>query len=221
MPWGSGTSDSWKRNALQLIGDLTRFLVRTDKDTVVAAVCVLTTRRCGWCPLSSGYYTACEADYWYHGASGGYPGGSNCTGSGKGKGVGDVPTDLSNNSGTKFHPAAIQLNGTYNTRLLAAEATRLVTAHDSAQPFYMYLAFMAVHDGCTGPGERNGRAQLTNKRPARSTDKNALRAAVFLRRIQRARQAGATRDGEPVQSHSVGHLQGRGGDVHGNGSGCR
>ena len=36
---------------------------------------------------------ACEADYWYHGASGGYPGGPNCTAP-----DGAIPTDLSNNS---------------------------------------------------------------------------------------------------------------------------
>ena len=30
-----------------------------------------------------GYYMACEADYWYHGASGGYPGGANCTSQGR------------------------------------------------------------------------------------------------------------------------------------------
>lgn len=33
--------------------------------------------------------------------------------------------------------------------LQANEAARLVTSHDPAVPFYMYLAFMAVHDGCT------------------------------------------------------------------------
>lgn len=39
-------------------------------------------------------------------------------------------------------------SGTYNTQLLAQEAARLVLAHDTKDPFYMYLAFMAVHDGC-------------------------------------------------------------------------
>lgn len=97
-----------------------------------------------------GYYTACEADYWYHGASGGYPGGVNCTTTGKG--IGNVPTDLSNNTGAIIKPASLKLNGTYNTRLLADEAVRLVEAHPLTDPFYMYLAFMAVHDGCTGNG---------------------------------------------------------------------
>ena len=42
-----------------------------------------------------GYYMACEADYWYHGASGGYPPKSpNCTGPG-----GELPIDLSNLKG--------------------------------------------------------------------------------------------------------------------------
>ena len=58
-----------------------------------------------------GYYTACEADYWYHGASGGYPNGNpSCTR--PNMGVGGNPTDLSNNSGTNLHPAAKNLNGT-------------------------------------------------------------------------------------------------------------
>ena len=96
-----------------------------------------------------GYYTACEADYWYHGAAGGYPNGRpDCML--PNRGVGGDPTDLSNNSGTNLHPAAKSLNGTYNTGLFAQEAARLVEAHDVSDPFYMYLAFMAVHDGCTG-----------------------------------------------------------------------
>lgn len=94
-----------------------------------------------------GYYTACEGDYWYHTASGGYPPSPNCTRSGRG--IGNLPTDLSNNSAGEIRPAAASLNGTYNTRLLAAEATRLITAHNPTVPFYMYLAFMAVHDGCS------------------------------------------------------------------------
>jgi hypothetical protein len=158
-----------------------------------------------------GYYMACEADYWYHASPG--PLTVNC--SRTGLGVGDRPTDLSNNTGTDIRPAvrfffflppinvvhdlihhptlvtgsvafgphdicictamvtrtrlpsgphpclqmvtsalpvcgakASQLNGTYNTQLLAAEAARLVLANDPKDPFYMYLAFMAVHDGC-------------------------------------------------------------------------
>jgi arylsulfatase A-like enzyme len=89
------------------------------------------------------YYLACEADYWYHDAAGSY---SSCAGPDS---VTTTPTDLSNNTATKISPAAAGLNGTYNTRLLANEAARLVTEHDVTTPFFMYLAFMAVHDGCT------------------------------------------------------------------------
>ena len=95
-----------------------------------------------------GYYAACEADYWYHGASGGYPNqetNANCTTHKESYGN---PTDLSNNTGRTINPASLTLNGTYNTLLLADEAARLVRMH-SGGPFYMYLAFMAVHDGCT------------------------------------------------------------------------
>ena len=94
-----------------------------------------------------GYYQACEADYWYHAAPGNPA--PNC--SVTGKGIGNNPTDLSNSTGPRVSPAAGALNGTYNTRLLADEAARLVRAHDRAVPFYMYLAFMAVHDGCAEP----------------------------------------------------------------------
>jgi arylsulfatase A-like enzyme len=98
-----------------------------------------------------GYYTACEADYWYHGASGGYPTTrADCISNNSELGIGVTPTDLSNNSGTNIMPAPKSLNGTYNTALLADEAARLVRAHPVADPFYMYLAFMAVHDGCSG-----------------------------------------------------------------------
>ena len=99
-----------------------------------------------------GYYTACEADYWYHGASGGYPNGGRrrlaVEGYGEAAapecvkphmGVGGDPTDLSNNSGTDLRPAPKALNGTYNTALFAEEAARLVRAHPVADPFYMYL----------------------------------------------------------------------------------
>ena len=37
----------------------------------------------------------------------------------------------------------------YNTKLIADEAARLVKVHTVEDPFYMYLAFMAVHDGCS------------------------------------------------------------------------
>lgn len=69
------------------------------------------------------------------------------------KGIGNCPTDLSNNTRQKIGPSAATLNGTYNTELLAEEAARLIRAHDTIDPMYMYLAFMAVHDGC---GEPNG-----------------------------------------------------------------
>ena len=95
-----------------------------------------------------GYYMACQADYWYHGASGGYPPQCNMPGEEThGFGTG-LPTDFSNSTASRISPAATALNGTYNTRLLGAEAVRLVMAHDTSSPLYMYLAFMAVHDGC-------------------------------------------------------------------------
>ena len=93
-----------------------------------------------------GYYMACQADYWYHGASGGYP--EQCNASSGGAFGTDLPTDFSNSTRARIRPAATRLNGTYNTRLLGSEAVRLVANHDPSVPLYMYLAFMAVHDAC-------------------------------------------------------------------------
>jgi hypothetical protein len=83
-----------------------------------------------------GYYDACQADYWYHGASGGYPADVNCTT--------DPPvTDLSNSSLFGIKPASLALNGTYNTRLLADEAARLVLAHPApTTPFFMLRRYL-------------------------------------------------------------------------------
>ena len=93
---------------------------------------------------------------------------SNCTRAGRG--IGDRPTDLSNSSGADILPAANSLNGTYNTHLLANEAARLVHVHDTTDPFYMYLAFMAVHDGCAEP----------NNTPFYNLGKQAPKATVDL-----------------------------------------
>lgn len=87
-----------------------------------------------------GYYEACEADYWYHGASGGYP--HTCPG--------QRPTDLANSTSKGIRGASLALNGTYNTHVFGGEAVRLIEAHDPLSPMYMYLAFMNVHDGCEG-----------------------------------------------------------------------
>eukprot|EP00041_Stephanoeca_diplocostata_P009626 m.149543 g.149543 ORF g.149543 m.149543 type:complete len:557 (-) comp17821_c0_seq1:310-1980(-) len=91
-----------------------------------------------------GYYTACQGDYWYHSASGGYPDNAQCTAP-----DGALPTDFSSNVGTKVQPAPTSLNGTYNRVLFSNEAARLIHAHPSPTiPMFMYLAFMNVHDGC-------------------------------------------------------------------------
>lgn len=118
-----------------------------------------------------GYYAACQADYWYHGASGGYPNGQpTCRLPGNRTFKPGWPTDFANSSGAELQPAARALNGTYNTRLLADEAVRLVTAHDTSSPFYMYLAFMAVHDGCADPRPGNPFQNLMKQAPAATVE---------------------------------------------------
>ena len=80
-----------------------------------------------------GYYHAAVSSYWHHGGEGG----------------GCVGTDLSNSSGLNGNVSnadAPGVNGTYTTQLFASEAVRLIHAHDVKRPFYMYLAFEAVHD---------------------------------------------------------------------------
>lgn len=102
-----------------------------------------------------GYYCACQADYWHHGASGGYPG--SCP----------RAFDLANNSGADTIDAHYvdPHNGTYNRQLFSDEAVRLINAHDPATSFYLYLAFMNVHDGCesanqVGPPKEGKQAPL-------------------------------------------------------------
>ena len=58
-----------------------------------------------------GYYMACQADYQYHGASGGYPGQCNAS-----TAVRLGPTGFSNSTRARIRPAATS-RGTYNTRL--------------------------------------------------------------------------------------------------------
>ena len=102
-----------------------------------------------------GYYIACEADYWYHGGLG-------CPNEAPDDTYWEhngliterssrstkmwytkMPTDLSNNTGQET-VGAQGVNGTYNRILFSNEAARLVRAHDVADPFFMYLAFMSA-----------------------------------------------------------------------------
>eukprot|EP01050_Picozoa_sp_SAG11_P027883 SAG11_NODE_7236_length_1174_cov_1.456744_1_plen_267_part_00 len=80
-----------------------------------------------------GYYHAAVNSYWYHGGEGG-----GCEG-----------TDLSNSSGLAAEirgAARTDINGTYSTVAFSAEAQRIIEAHNTSRPLYMYLAFEAVHD---------------------------------------------------------------------------
>ena len=73
------------------------------------------------------------SSYWHHGGEGG-----GCQG-----------TDLSNSSGLNGEVRGADrpdINGTYTTFAFAAEAERLIAAHDASRPMYMYLSFEAVHD---------------------------------------------------------------------------
>ena len=78
-----------------------------------------------------------------------------------GEGGGCPGTDLSNSSGLNGAITAADrpdINGTYSTNAFTAEAERLIAAHDTSRPMYMYLAYEAVHD--TG-GKAN--PQMVNK----------------------------------------------------------
>eukprot|EP00660_Eupelagonema_oceanica_P011203 gene11203-23910_t len=149
-PWAAGFYDMSMDTMLKPLGYRTHALGKWDVG-FMAKKCSATFR--GF-DTFLGYYAACEADYWYHGASGGYPTGArhynNVTCTDPARGSAGFPVDLSNNTGGTIGPVDSATNGTYNTRLLAAEPRRLVTQHDPAVPFYMYLAFMAVHGACEG-----------------------------------------------------------------------
>ena len=82
-----------------------------------------------------GYYEACEADYWYHGASGGYP--TKCTIQ-DGPRAGGLPTDLANSTKDGgIASASTVVNGTYNTHVFRDQAVSLIKAHDKSSPMYM------------------------------------------------------------------------------------
>lgn len=76
---------------------------------------------------------AAVESYWTHGGEGG-----GCKG-----------TDFSNSTGLNGAISGAtrpDINGTYSTLAFAAEATRLIAAHNTSRPLYAYLAFEAVHD---------------------------------------------------------------------------
>lgn len=57
--------------------------------------------------------------------------------------------DWSDNVGTSIGPGdRVGRNGTYNRNLLSDRASQIISAHDTSQPMYMYLAFQNAHEGC-------------------------------------------------------------------------
>jgi hypothetical protein len=42
-------------------------------------------------------------------------------------------------------------NNTYNQDLFTERAVEIIENHDVSQPLYIYLAYMNVHAGCSGP----------------------------------------------------------------------
>lgn len=88
-----------------------------------------------------GYLYACNADYWYHGASGGYE----CPEYGP---YNQSVVDWVDSNGA-FSPAdRAALNGTYNRKLLSDRAVDIIAAHPPSEPLYMYIAFMNGHEAC-------------------------------------------------------------------------
>eukprot|EP00051_Salpingoeca_urceolata_P031212 m.10785 g.10785 ORF g.10785 m.10785 type:complete len:536 (-) comp3858_c0_seq1:56-1663(-) len=83
-----------------------------------------------------GYYSACTADYWYHGNP-----------------FGHVGTDFSDSNGTNIQGApmsgAASLNGTYDRVVFTDQAVDAINKHDPSQGLYLYVAFHNVHDACT------------------------------------------------------------------------
>ena len=92
-----------------------------------------------------GYYTACTADYWYHGAPGGSYVADKCGG-----------VDFTNSSGlaaegirgaTMHGPGSV--NDTYDRIVFQERAIDVIEAHDPSEPLYLHVAWHNVHDACT------------------------------------------------------------------------
>lgn len=99
-----------------------------------------------------GYYTACTADYWMHGAPGNLPSEGRC---------GDV--DFHDSKGTDIAGAAMSgpesLNNTYDQVVFTQRAVQHIQGHAQLQqaqarageqlsPLFIYLAYHNVHDAC-------------------------------------------------------------------------
>lgn len=99
-----------------------------------------------------GYYLACNTDYWYHTV----PQGGEC-----GPFNGSL-TDWSDNALTRVGPADMSaINNTYNRELLSSRAANIITAHNTSEPLFMYLAFMNAHEGCSRSDKLGVQAPLS------------------------------------------------------------
>ena len=94
-----------------------------------------------------GYYTACTADYWMHGAPGRGPAKGPC---------GDV--DFHDSVGPKIAGAAMSGEGSYNNTydqvIFTQRAVSRIKTHaaehaeDTDVPLFMFVAYHNVHDAC-------------------------------------------------------------------------
>eukprot|EP00052_Salpingoeca_macrocollata_P019248 m.159470 g.159470 ORF g.159470 m.159470 type:complete len:537 (+) comp20908_c0_seq1:1127-2737(+) len=93
-----------------------------------------------------GYYTACTANYWYHGSPFCIDKEGVATGA-----------DFSHSNGPVIRGANMTaVNGTYDRQVFQDFATQRIAAHDPSQPLYLYVAWHNVHDACPADRYVNG-----------------------------------------------------------------
>ena len=88
-----------------------------------------------------GYYTACTADYWYHGAPGGNETASKCGGVDFHDSTTDHIEGASMSGPTSF-------NNTYDAHLFTNRAVDIIQQHNLSESLYLYVAYHNVHDAC-------------------------------------------------------------------------
>jgi arylsulfatase A-like enzyme len=94
-----------------------------------------------------GYWTACTADYWYHGAPGAGYTADSCGGVDFSNAT--VPTSTYSGIKGATMSGVGSVNDTYDRIVFQNRAIEVIEAHDPSEPLYLHVAWHNVHDSCT------------------------------------------------------------------------
>jgi hypothetical protein len=145
-----------------------------------------------------GYYTACTADYWMHGAPGAGPALGPCN---------DV--DFHDSKATNIAGAAMSgrdsLNNTYDQVVFTQRAVQYIHAQAKlSAPLFLYLAYHNVHDACQTDRFKAGACVCLFATQAIVTNRPAAGLNAPLETVER--YATTTLDTWKVQVRSHGSL---------------